>query len=182
MSDEPADDIHNSHYGNLGGRPALSIREAASAAGVGLRTIRRHLDAKPSAFPNAYRMTDQPQQPWRIPVADLLAAGFRLQAPSPPDPEPEPEPAPVEPERARLAEVDQLRADLAAARERAAVAEAVAAERERHLEDLRAALAMAQRQLEAAAPIARPAAPEPSTATTTPVEPVRRRWWHRSTP
>ena len=63
---------------------------------------------------------------------------------------------------------------IAATRARLEVAEALAAERARHVDDLRAALEAMSRAL--------PAGPPPAPPTTSPeVEPARRpRWWHRA--
>ncbi|MEV6080969.1 helix-turn-helix domain-containing protein [Streptomyces sp. NPDC052069] len=61
-------------------RPMLNQREAATACGVSRTTIRRRREA--GALPNA---VEDPVRGWLIPVEDLLAAGFRLNAPAPPD-------------------------------------------------------------------------------------------------
>ncbi len=156
-------------------RPELTIAEAAEAAGVTAKTIRRRLKA--DEFPDARRDGDGPTAPWVIPVDNLLAAGLKLNAPAGPDPKPqhddqeadEPEPEvdvvtadppstsiPIE-----LAEVLEHRdTELAEWRRRAEVAEAVAAERAAALADLRTALDLAQRQLTAGPPP--PAAEEPA--------------------
>ncbi|MEV3898351.1 helix-turn-helix transcriptional regulator [Streptomyces anulatus] len=61
-------------------RPMLTQREAATACGVSRSTIRRRREAGdlPGAVQDEVRG-------WLIPVEDLLAAGFRLNAPSGPD-------------------------------------------------------------------------------------------------
>ncbi|MFF7366027.1 helix-turn-helix domain-containing protein [Streptomyces sp. NPDC008125] len=64
-------------------RPLLNQREAATACGVSRTTIRRRREA--GDLPGAVQ---DPQRGWLIPVEDLLAAGFRLNAPAGPDPEP----------------------------------------------------------------------------------------------
>ncbi|MFJ5198270.1 helix-turn-helix domain-containing protein [Streptomyces sp. NPDC088394] len=61
-------------------RPMLTQREAATACGVSRTTIRRRREA--GDLPGAVQDS---AQGWLIPVDDLLAAGFRLNAPSPPD-------------------------------------------------------------------------------------------------
>ncbi|MFF9203505.1 helix-turn-helix domain-containing protein [Streptomyces sp. NPDC014986] len=61
----------------------LSPREAAAACGVSRTTVRRRRED--GAFPGA--VLDE-RRGWLIPVEDLLAAGFRLNAPSSPDPAP----------------------------------------------------------------------------------------------
>ncbi|MEU3777996.1 helix-turn-helix domain-containing protein [Streptomyces sp. NPDC032472] len=62
-------------------RPMLTQREAAAACGVSRTTIRRRREA--GDLPGAY---EDPKRGWVIPVDDLLAAGFRINAPSPADP------------------------------------------------------------------------------------------------
>lgn len=120
----------------------LTVSEAVEATGASRRTLVRRLSER--AFPGAYR---GPAGAWRIPVADLIAAGFHLRAP---------EPAVAE-------ELTELRARLAEAEARARVAEAVAEERRQALEDTRLAL----RALTAGtAPVA---APEQATAPPAPV-------------
>ncbi|MFI0013692.1 helix-turn-helix transcriptional regulator [Streptomyces griseus] len=61
-------------------RPMLTQREAATACGVSRSTIRRRREA--GDLPNAVQ---DESRGWLIPVEDLLAAGFRLNAPSGPD-------------------------------------------------------------------------------------------------
>ncbi|MEU9095927.1 helix-turn-helix domain-containing protein [Streptomyces sp. NPDC048428] len=65
----------------MSSRPMLTQREAATACGVSRTTIRRRREAGdlPGAVQDSVRG-------WLIPVDDLLAAGFRLNAPSPPGP------------------------------------------------------------------------------------------------
>jgi hypothetical protein len=114
-------------------RPALTLTEAAAATGASRRTLTRALSS--DKFPSAYREAGPkgPETgPWRVPVDDLLAAGFRLHQPAPPDPpaaatavdEAAPQPQPM---------VDEWRV-------RAEVAEALAAERARTIDDLRATI------------------------------------------
>lgn len=57
----------------------LSLREAATAAGVSLSTIRRR--HRVGTFQNARK---DGEGRWLIPVNDLLAAGFRLNTPDTP--------------------------------------------------------------------------------------------------
>ncbi|WP_031058650.1 helix-turn-helix transcriptional regulator [Streptomyces sp. NRRL F-5702] len=61
-------------------RPMLTQREAAAACGVSRSTIRRRREA--GDLPGA--VSDEARG-WLIPVDDLLAAGFRLNAPAGPD-------------------------------------------------------------------------------------------------
>ncbi|WP_405533831.1 helix-turn-helix domain-containing protein (plasmid) [Streptomyces avidinii] len=61
-------------------RPMLTQREAAAACGVSRSTIRRRREA--GDLPGSFQ---DPERGWMVPVDDLLAAGFRLNAPAPPD-------------------------------------------------------------------------------------------------
>lgn len=61
-------------------RPMLTQREAATACGVSRTTIRRRREA--GDLPGAVQ---DEARGWLIPVEDLLAAGFRLNAPAGPD-------------------------------------------------------------------------------------------------
>ena len=114
-------------------RPALTLSEAARATGKHRNTVRNALDS--DRFPNAYR---DGAGTWRIPVGDLLAAGFPLHAPAGPDAED----ATQGHTNAATAgdDAERLRADVDDLRRRLAVAEALAAERGRELERLWAML------------------------------------------
>ncbi|MFI1452103.1 helix-turn-helix transcriptional regulator [Streptomyces virginiae] len=70
-------------------RPMLTQREAAAACGVSRTTIRRRREA--GELPHAVQ---DPERGWMVPVDDLLAAGFRLNAPAPAD---QAAPAPADP-------------------------------------------------------------------------------------
>ncbi|MGW7097532.1 helix-turn-helix transcriptional regulator [Streptomyces sp. NPDC054874] len=61
-------------------RPMLTQREAATACGVSRTTIRRRREA--GGLPGAVQVE---ARGWLTPVEDLLAAGFRLNAPAGPD-------------------------------------------------------------------------------------------------
>lgn len=52
----------------------LGVEEAARLCGVSDETIRRRLRSR--RLPNA-RQADGPSSPWRIPLADLVAAGLQ---------------------------------------------------------------------------------------------------------
>ncbi len=164
-------------------RPALTITEAAQAAGVDRRTIRRRLDN--GELPNAYR--EDGDGPWRLPVADLLAAGLRLHAPTPATPPPG---APQDTARGQVTAPPapvHTPDELAQWRERALVAEALAAERERTITGLELALralgpgppvADAGRTASAEAPTS-PASPAPTPAPSQPATSARSSWWRR---
>ncbi len=138
-------------------RPRLTITEAARAAGKHRNSIRRRLDA--GQFPNAHK---NPSGVVEIPVGDLLASGLVLNRPAPSAPDVQPPETP---------EVDTLRERLREAEHRAELAEALAGERERALDDLRVALrALGPGDPQAPAP--RPTGPPPTP---------RRRWpWTRT--
>jgi hypothetical protein len=126
---QPTDTAPVSEPPKLG--KVFSLTEAAEAARVSRTTIRRYLDR--DRFPNAYRNAEGQ---WRVPVADLEAAGLRLHRPAPPEGAPEPEVG----DRAV-----ELEREVAVLRERVAAAEAIAEERQRALEDLRVALRVLER-------------------------------------
>lgn len=149
-------------------RPDLTITEAAKAARVDRRTIRRRLDA--DTFPNAYRQG--PDGPWKIPVGDLITAGFPLHKS-----EPERAPAPA-PTLLDNTELDRLRDENAELRRRAEVAEAVAAERLLRAENAELALRAltaptAGTDVAHVVPSSRRGTPPPNA------EQARRRWWNR---
>ena len=106
---------------NNDGRPRFSVVQAAARTGAARSTIQRHL--RKGAFPGAYQL---PDGTWSIGVEDLLAAGFRVDAPAPADE--------VDHGPADAARIAALESQLAQALARAAAAEAVAAERERIIE------------------------------------------------
>lgn len=143
-------------------RPRLTIREAADAAGVSQRTVRRRVAA--GAFPGAAKDETDPFGPWTIPVEDLLAAGFTLYAPTPE--------APALSTQVDDAEVAHLRAELDLERVRRQAAEAIAADRLARAEAAEHALAAVTEALAAIGPGETAAAPAPVTETPQP----RRRW------
>jgi hypothetical protein len=123
--------------------------------------VRRALDA--DRFPNAYRDADGV---WRVPVSDLVAADLAPRFTGTPASDRSIDIAAPDPER-----------DVAHWRERALVAEAVAAERERLIDALNAML----RALPAApvAPVSDVSQSPVAEHVAAPSQP-RRRWWHRS--
>ena len=142
-------------------RPTWTLTEAAKDcrrlnaqgqwSGVSRKTLQRALDKQ--KFPNAYR-ADGPAGvgtgPWLIPLADLIEAGFKPNAGRSQaddntstgqsgDAVPSSRPDELEELQTKLAELETDRADLL---RRAEVAEAIAEERERNLDDVRAAMRM----------------------------------------
>lgn len=123
---------------------------------VSRKTLQRALDK--DKFPNAYR-ADGPagegSGPWLIPLADLLAEGFTpgggrtfSDAPDATAEGTQPH-TPIGPQGshgetslmdATSGELEELRSKLADAEKRAAIAEAIAEERERNLDDMRTAM------------------------------------------
>lgn len=144
------------------GGPVLGLAAAAKACGVSVATVRR-------------RRTDLEERGavatptgWRIPIAALVGSGLMSPTTAPlqeppvlPTVQP-PVGAGDSPSDTLREELDVLRSRLVAAEQRAAVAEAVAAERERLIETQARAL----RMLEV------PAAVTPTSVPTARVEPV----------
>ncbi|MEV4046681.1 helix-turn-helix domain-containing protein [Streptomyces sp. NPDC049744] len=166
-------------------RPLLTQREAAAACGVSRTTIRRRREA--GELPGAVLDDDRG---WLIPVEDLLAAGFRLNAPAPPDPSDEkkvvgdPATANIQQDTASdettaalRAELDRLRHEhaLALADERGArqLAEAEARHLQARLDERGAHIEDLQRALAALTPAPdRAAIPRPLHASPSPVVPA----------
>lgn len=160
--------------------PTISLAEAARICGVSQSTLRRRraelLDRGAVHGPKG----------WKIPIPALIELGL-LEATTAPDVMEAVEPpaplsdSPVEPVMtpAIAAEVEALRGAVAALELRAAVAEAVAAERERIID----VQAQALRMLEASPETPTESSTEPSkVATPRPseehaTEPPRRSWW-----
>lgn len=180
------------HYGG----PVLGIAAAVRTTGTSRTTLQRRLKA--GEIPGAHH---GPDGTWQIPISGLVAAGM-MPATTPPDPAPTPPRAPEDTPPAGeptvptevaheapttspdvMAELAQLRDEVAALRLRAEVAETAAAERERALGALELALATMARALPPA-PTGEPTDPPTGYVTTTPGEPTgsprRRRWsWGR---
>ncbi|MFZ2530016.1 MAG: hypothetical protein WAX14_20570 [Rhodococcus sp. (in: high G+C Gram-positive bacteria)] len=118
----------------------LTVKEAVDATQTSESTVKRRLRA--GAFPNAVQTADGK---WMIPLGDLSAAGLRPGKMSKPDPVTPP---------ADLAR--ELAAENAELRQRLAVAEALASERNRIIEVQQQMLRMLE-----AKPAPAPAAPTP---------------------
>lgn len=107
--------------------PRVGLAEAAELCGLSLATMRRRREALME-----YGATTDGRS-WSIPISALVALGL-MRPTTAPDPQPQ-EPAQEPQETPELQqELKELRAALAAAEQRAAVAEAVAVERERLIE------------------------------------------------
>lgn len=144
-------------------RPTFTVSSAADATGKSRRTIGRMVST--GELVGAHK---NDEGAWVIPLEALLGAGLRVNAPSPPDATPialAAITAPIVP-----SELERVRSEAIEWRRRAEVAEAIATERAAALEDVRAALAIAQRMLP---PIATIAVEPPSSARRSP-------WWRRA--
>lgn len=161
------------------GGPTLGLAEAAKACGVSVSTLRRK---RPELTAHGAAQT---ANGWRIPVTALIALGLmdrttdarhdgRRDTPL--------APATTAPDDALKAQLDALRTALADAERRAAVAEAVATERERTIQTQ----AMALRMLEASKTPATPTSTAPTEPAESPVpdpskedpkHAPKRAWW-----
>ena len=149
-------------------RPAFSLSDAAEQCQrevdgqwtkVSRKTLRRARER--GEFPNAYKADDSAKAPWMIPVTDLIAAGFTPGAGrtfSDATAEGTQPNTPIGPQGSHgetslmdetSVELEELRSKLAKAESeraellrRAEVAEAVAEERGRNLDDVRTAMRM----------------------------------------
>ncbi|MFJ1839886.1 MULTISPECIES: helix-turn-helix transcriptional regulator [unclassified Streptomyces] len=166
-------------------RPMLTQREAAAACGVSRTTIRRRRED--GDLPGAVQ---DPKRGWIIPVDDLLAAGFRLHAPTPPD-APATQAGETGHDQER-ADVAALRSELAAAEYGRRLAEAEAghlrdqlAARGEHIADLQKALAAlmpAPERVELTGPTVPAQGTVPATSAVPPDgqqhgDRPKRRWW-----
>lgn len=98
-------------------RPVFTLKEAAEACLVSVKTIRRRLDS--DKFPNAHRLDDSTNSPWTIPLADLIASGLTPGKPTAPD-DIEQQPAIAQTDT----ELEKLRQENAELQQRALIAEA----------------------------------------------------------
>lgn len=147
------------------GGPVLNLADAARACGLSVSTLRRHRDVLIAHGATRHDAS------WAIPISALIAAGLMPSVTPPDAPPPDGvtpvmtphDDAPMTALRDALAEAERRAVD---AERRAAIAEAVATERERIID----AQALALRLLEA------PTATVNHHETTTR---QRRPWWHR---
>lgn len=120
-------------------RPAWAISEASARCQVSRSTLKRRLSA--GELPNAYKT---PAGQWRIPVNDLIAAGYSPGV-QPPDSDAEPDmrqPAPAPDPSGRVEELERL---LSQEKLRRAAAEQIAEERRGRIEDLQLAMRLIER-------------------------------------
>lgn len=115
----------------MDGRPTWTLREASERCAVSRSTLKRRLTA--GDFPGAYK---DGQGQWRIPVTDLIGAGYQPGAADWGEPPAEPAPTtPTPPDR-----VLELEHELAQERLRRANAEQLAEERQGRIADLQQAM------------------------------------------
>lgn len=158
------------------GVPTLGLAEAAKACGVSVSTLRRK---RPELTAHGAAQT---ASGWRIPVTALIALGLMDRTT---DTRHESQhdslmtPTTTAPADALIAQLDALRAALAEAEKRAAVAEAVAAERERMIQTQATALRMLEAPKTPANPTpTEPAeSPVPAPRSEDPKHAPRRAWW-----
>lgn len=156
---------------------AFSMVEAAHACGVSRDSIKRKLGRFEHKWKDATGA-------WRIPLADLLAAGLTPNAPTE---------APTAPARSEVAEIKtssleielrEARAQLAAYEQAMHAERARAEEAERARAEMAAALQLALQKIPASLPPAQDAAPvqtadAPGASPSAPAPP-RRRWFRRT--
>lgn len=118
-----------------GTRPAWTISEAAERCGVSRSTVRRYREQ--GKLPNAF--TDAGGA-WKIPLDDLLAVGWKPNAPTPEPALSKPSELPTD--QAMVERVRELEQALSAERARADAAENLAASFRQNADDLRMALRM----------------------------------------
>ena len=149
------------------GPAELTLTQAADAVGVSRRTLHRRLAA--DELPGAHKGGQAGS--WLIPWPALLAAGYNLTTPAddPTSSTTTPRPTSSTP-TPDAHELDELRERLADAERRAAVAEAVAAERQRLI------LAHELNLTELRAQLVERTQAHPAQDST----PQRIRWWRRS--
>jgi len=154
-------------------RPLWTLSEAAQHCSVSRSTVRRYRET--GKFPNAVK---DPERGWIVPVGDLLAAGLRpgRSAPLSEHAQSEDDPA-----RDLAQRIQQLETQLTVERAQRAAVEQVAAERERSLVDLRAALRMLDAGPTRPEPVPPVPVVSPGPEPTPSVLPAARpRWWRRN--
>lgn len=164
----------------MSNRPSWDLGEAAERCGVSRSTVRRYREQ--GKFPNAFK---DPKGAWKIPLEDLLAVGWKPNAPA----QPEPVSVPPEPNKSINDKVAELEHALTLERVRREAAEQANAQMKANLEDLRTAMRMIEAKpvsgpVSASEPAkGLPTEPAPERLPEQPLEateqPKKRRWWHR---
>ena len=164
----------------MSNRPSWDLGEAAQRCGVSRSTVRRYREQ--GRFPNAFKDSSGA---WKIPLEDLLAVGWKPNAPA----QPEPVSVPPEPNKSINDKVAELEHALTIERVKREAAEQANAQMKANLEDLRTAMRMIE-----AKPVSVPVSvPEPAKVLPTEPAPERlpeqpldaterpkkRRWWQR---
>ena len=153
-------------------RPLWTLSEAAQHCSVSRSTVRRYRET--GKFPNAVK---DPERGWIVPVGDLLVAGLR---PGRSGPLSEPAQSEDDPAHDLAQRVVQLETQLTVERAQRAAVEQVAAERERSLVDLRAALRMLDAGPTRPEPVPPVPVVPPGSEPTPSVPPeARPKWWQR---
>lgn len=147
--------------------PTMGLAQAARACGISVSTLRRRRATLEAAGATVA------DSGWVIPVPALVSLGYLSGTTAPPDSSQRPGVAggavsPTDGPVVAPSELEELRARLADAERRAAVAEAVAAERERLIQSQASALRMLEGGTPATPP---PASPDSSHDTPGPVTP-----------
>ena len=188
-------------------RPAFSLSDAAEQcqrevdgqwSKVSRKTLRRARER--GEFPNAYKADESTKAPWMIPVTDLIAAGFTPGAGRTFSDAPDATPVGTQPNtpigpqgsngetslmdetsveleelRSKLAKAESERAELL---RRAEVAEAVAEERGKNLDDVRTAMKMLEAG-QTSEPVLDLSEDVTPTEASTAVAPARRKFFAR---
>lgn len=153
-------------------RPFWTLSEAAQHCSVSRSTVRRYRET--GKFPNA---TKDPERGWIVPVGDLLAAGLRPGRSAPLTEHAQAENNPAHDLAHRVLE---LETQLTVERAQRAAVEQVAAERDRSLTDLRAALRMLEAGPIRSEPVSPVPVPPPGAEFIPSVLPeARPKWWQR---
>lgn len=164
----------------MSNRPSWDLGEAAQRCGVSRSTVRRYREQ--GKFPNAFKDSSGA---WKIPLEDLLAVGWKPNAPA----QPEPVSVPPEPNKSINDKVAELEHALTLERVRREAAEQANAQMKANLEDLRTAMRMIEAK-PVSSPVSvpepakgLPSEPAPARLPEQPLEateqPKKRRWWHR---
>lgn len=164
----------------MSNRPSWDLGEAAQRCGVSRSTVRRYREQ--GKFPNAFKDTTGA---WKIPLEDLLAVGWKPNAPA----QSEPVSVPPEPDKSINDKVLELEQALMLERVKREAAEQANMQMKANLEDLRTAMRMIEAK-PVSVPVSEPepakglpTEPAPARLPEQPLEateqPKKRRWWHR---